>query len=363
MLPFAYNYVIREWRFAYNLDLNRLPAPSLVVQTTYAELLERCRAAAFSDPFTDDGTFTPKTVKGRRYWYFQENAQKGRGQKYVGPETPELLERIGKHAQARSDERERRALVSTLIRSFRLPSPPPEIGNVLASLANAGVFRLRAVLVGTLAYQTYSAMLGEPLSASATMTDDIDIAQFKEVSLAVEDEIPPILDVLKDADKTFEPVPHIHGPQHATSYRAKGGLRVDFLTPNRGADTDMPQELPALQTKAEPLRFLDFLIREPEDAVVLHGSGILASVPSAHRYAVHKLIIARRRRAGSAKSDKDLLQAQTLLGILARKRPFDLKTAFEEAYDRGKAWRDAIEQAMNAVDAQIRDAAYAAIGN
>jgi hypothetical protein len=340
-----------------------MPAPSLVIQTTYAELLERCRVAAFSNSFAGDGTFTSKAVKGRRYWYFQESSKKGRGQKYVGPETPELIEQIGRHTQARNDERERRALVSTLIRSFRLPAPPAEIGNVLAALANAGVFRLRAVLVGTLAYQTYSAMLGEALPSSAMLTDDIDIAQFKEVSLAVEEAISPILDVLKGADKTFKPVPHLHGPQHTTSYRAKGGLRVDFLTPNRGADTDVPQALPALQTKAEPLRFLDFLIREPEEAVVLHGSGILLSVPSPYRYAVHKLIISRRRRTGSAKSDKDVLQAQSLLGILARKRPFDLKAAFEEAYDRGKAWRDAIQEAMSGIEGSVREATLAAIGD
>ena len=44
-----------------------MPAPSLVVQTTYAELLERCAAAAaFGESFPDDGTFTPKTIKGRK---------------------------------------------------------------------------------------------------------------------------------------------------------------------------------------------------------------------------------------------------------------------------------------------------------
>jgi hypothetical protein len=64
-----------------------------------------------------------------------------------------------------------------------------------------------------------------------------------------------------------------------------------------------------------------------------------------HRYAIHKLVVSRRRRTSSAKSDKDIVQAQTLLGILAKRYPFDLKTAFEEAYDRGKVWRDAIQDA------------------
>jgi len=62
----------------------------LMMQTTYAELLERTRAAAFSDDFPEDGTFVPKTLRGRVYWYFQASTAHGRGQKYVGPETPDL---------------------------------------------------------------------------------------------------------------------------------------------------------------------------------------------------------------------------------------------------------------------------------
>ncbi|HEX3215461.1 MAG TPA: GSU2403 family nucleotidyltransferase fold protein, partial [Aestuariivirgaceae bacterium] len=52
--------------------------------------------------------------------------------------------------------------------------------------------------------------------------------------------------------------------QGKTSYIAKGGIRVDFLTPNDGPETDEPQSLPALQTDAQPLRSLSFLIREPQ---------------------------------------------------------------------------------------------------
>ena len=125
-----------------------MAVPPLVAQTTYAELLERCANAAFNDAFTEDGAFTPKTLKGRKYWYFQTGTGAARTQRYVGPETPELLERIAHHKETRDDERERRALVSTLVRSFGLPRPIPEIGDVIAALAKAGVFRLRGVLVG-----------------------------------------------------------------------------------------------------------------------------------------------------------------------------------------------------------------------
>src|SRR5271169_2894170 len=146
------------------------------MQTTYAELLDRCRATAFQDAFPQDGTFVPKTIKGKRYWYFQQSSDAGRAQKYVGPETPELLKQISEHKEVSEDKRERRALVSTLVRSFALPRPIPEIGDIAAALANAGVFRLRGILVGTVAYQTYAPMLSTRLPLPNLQTGDVDIA-------------------------------------------------------------------------------------------------------------------------------------------------------------------------------------------
>lgn len=332
-----------------------MAAPPLVMQTTYAELLERCGNAAFGEAFAEDGSFISKAIKGRRYWYFQTGTGATRTQRYVGPETPELLERIAHHRELRDDERERRALASTLVRSFHLPRPTPESGDVIAALAKAGVFRLRGVLVGTIAYQTYSAMLGTRLSIASLRTDDVDIAQFKNISVAVGDSTPPVLDVLKTVDKTFRAIPHIVDGRRVTNYVAKSGLRVDFLTPNQGRETGLPEALPALGTDAQPLRFLDFLIHEPEPAVILHGPGIFVQVPSPARYAVHKLIVSRRRREGHAKRDKDIQQASALLEVLGEKRPHDLKLAWEEAYERGSAWRELLMQGLSVASGSGRD--------
>jgi hypothetical protein len=331
-----------------------MPPPQLVLQTTYAELLERCATSAFNATFTPNGAFTHKTINGRKYWYFQSTNQGERTQRYVGPETPELLKQIENHQEARDDERERRSLVSTLVRSFGMPQPVPEIGSIVEALAKAGVFRLRGVLIGTVAYQTYSAMLGSKLPISILQTGDVDIAQFKKVSVAVNDQTPPVLNVLKEANKTFRPVPTIHGEQ-VTSYAAKGGLRVDFLTPNEGADTDKPQRLPAFQTDAQPLRFLDYLIRDPEPAVILHGAGVYVNVPAPQRFAIHKLMIARRRREGAAKRDKDVQQAEALLSLLLKKRRYELKSAWEEAYKRGKEWRRLLSEGLDDLTLPIHD--------
>jgi hypothetical protein len=335
--------------------------PKLIMQTTYAELVDRCANAAFSEAFAEAGAFIAKTVKERRYWYFQTGAGESRTQRYVGPETPELLERITNHREIRDDIRERRALVSTLVR-FGLPRPVPVIGNIIAALATAGVFRLRGVLVGTVAFQTYQAMLGVRLPTASIQTGDVDIAQFKTISVAVEDSTPPVLDVLKEVDKSFRPVPHTVDGRRVTSYTAKGGMRVDFLTPNEGGETGEPQSLPALQTDAQPLRFLDYLIYEPEPAVILHDAGIYVQVPAPARFAVHKLILSRRRREGTGKRGKDIQQAEALLRTLAEIRPHDLKQAWDEAHARGPTWRQLLHEGLSEVPGYTRDLTLKTVG-
>ena len=334
----------------------------LALQTLYAELVDRAALDAFDEAFPEDGTFVPKTVRGRRYWYFQLPTEKGRSQRYVGPETPDLLDRIKHHKQERKHRRDRQILVSTLVRSGQLPAPQPEIGEIVAALARAGVFRLRGVLVGTTAYQTYAAMFGTRLPLAALRTDDVDIAQFKDVSLAVEDATPPILEILRKVDPSFRSVSEQTDNRRTTKYRAKNGIRVDFLSPNRGPDTDDAVSLPAFTTDAAQLRFLDFLIREPEPAVILHGMGVYVAVPAPHRYAIHKLIVARRRRLGAAKSDKDIQQATSLLDVLARKRPRELRTAWEEAYGRGPKWRRLLGEGLRLVPVEVRDRTLKTIG-
>jgi hypothetical protein len=227
-------------------------------------------------------------------------------------------------------------------------------------LATAGVFRLRGVLVGTVAYQVYAAMLGVRLPAAMVQTEDVDVAQFADVSAAIGDATRPMAEVLREVDASFRPVPHVD-PQRVTRYVAASGVRVEFLTPNRGRETEQPQNLPALGTDAQPLRFLDFLIRDPEPAVLLHGPGILVSVPAPQRYALHKLVVARRRRE-DAKRDKDRLQAQALLDALVRRRPHELRAAWVEAFGRGRTWRRLLGEGLGLLPPATRDHVLRTVG-
>jgi hypothetical protein len=332
----------------------RLPLP---IQTIYADLVDRCTIAAFDTDYPSNGSFVQVPVKGRVYWYFQQGSKDESGRqprKYVGPDIPELAERIKKHGTIKSAYRERRQLIAAL-RQSGLYAPPAETGDVLAAMAAAGVFRLRACVIGTVAYQTYGGLLGVKLADAAVQTGDVDIAQFRSISIAIaeDDRTVPMRDILKSVDPSFRSVAYAQDGRIEATYVNDAQYRVEILTPNRGPNTDTPQDLPALGTHAQPLRFLDYLIYEVVPAVVLHDGGVLVNVPRPERYALHKLIIAQRRREGAAKIDKDLRQAEELLDVLADRRKADLRDAWEEIMDRGPTWRRHVRESLEQLDPKV----------
>jgi len=338
--------------------INEIP---LALQTLYAELIDQCAPADFERDFPASGNFVCKERNGRRYWYFQATIDGRQRQKYVGPETPQLLSRIESHRHARTAAKGRREMVQAL-KQARMPNPDEQAGKLLAALSEAGVFRLRTVLVGTMAYQTYAPLLGVRFSGQMLRTGDIDLAQFRDISILVEDQTPPVIDILKKVDPTFREVPYSMDSRRTAAYRSAGGYRVEFLTPNKGPDTGEPQKLPALGTDAQPLRFLDFLIHNYIPAAILHGEGVLVNVPSPERYALHKLIVARRRREGAAKIDKDIRQAGTLLEVLVAKRRSDLKNVWQELQAKSPKWRQLLAEGLAMLPMNIRGATLDAVG-
>ena len=325
----------------------------------YSELVQRCLDAAFSADFAIEGRFITAESRGRRYWYFDTATETGgKKRRYVGPvDDPDLTGRVEAFKDLKADARGRRKLVSTLVREAGLPRPDPVAGDIMRALADAGLFRLRCVLVGTLAFGAYPAVLGARLGGSLMGTGDADVAQFHSISAAVGDALPPVLEVLRSVDATFRELPHISDGRASTRFRSASGFLLEFLTPDTGsADYEgRPAVMPAPGgAAAEPPRFLDYLIHQPIRAVLLHGSGVPILVPAPERYAVHKLIVATRRRDsgdGGAKAAKDRQQAMTLLSAMVElRREEDVADAWMEAWDRGLSWRKAIEASLDVTD-------------
>lgn len=328
----------------------------ITYQTLYSELVQRSLDESFTSEFSSDGRFVAVEVKGKKYWYFDtpKPGDTRQDRRYVGPaDDPEITKRVEAFKDIKADLKGRRRLVSTLVREAYLPRPLPMTGQVVEGLAKAGFFRLRGVLVGTVAYQCYSAVLGRRLDASAMQTGDADFAQFHEISVAVGDSLPPILEVLRRVDPTFREIPSQMDGRVSTQFVSRDNFKVEFLTPNRGPDDHegKPVQMPALGgAAAVPLRFLDYLIHQPIRAVLLHGAGVPVLIPSPERYAVHKLIVGSRRkedRDANAKAAKDRLQARSIFeAMIADRQHADLASAFMEAWDRGDHWRAAIRKSI-----------------
>jgi hypothetical protein len=335
----------------------------LVYRTMFAELGQRCMDAQFvrdfriekvDGTFSLEGAFFKMKVKDRDYWYHKGSTADGRKQTYVGPVSdPEITQRVEEFERIKDDQKARRKLVSTLVREAGLPAPDRFTGDVVEALATAGIFRLRGVLIGTVAFQCYAGLLGVRPGGSALQTGDANFAQSHAISAPVEDTLPPMLDVLRTVDPTFREIPSQTDARRSFAFENKDRYRIEFLTPNTGsADYDgKPAPMPALGgAYAQPLRFLDFLLTDPVRSVMLHRSGIAVTVPAPERYAVHKLIVASRRQAdanGILKRDKDVKQAEILMEALIKtRRHAELAEAYAEAWERGPSWRDGLTKGM-----------------
>lgn len=317
----------------------------LAAQTLFAELLQRSLDAEFDSEYGEHGGFVRKKSKNREYWHFQWREGEKIRNKYVGPVSDAAItDRVQRFSTLKASFKRRQTLVRALI-AAGLPTPDPLSGRIVEALWKAGFFRLRGVLVGTLAFQTYAGVLGVELGRRPLMTQDADFAQFWGVSENIGESLEPPLTILRSVDETFREVPHINDPFVSTRYRNARDYMVDFLTPNRGSDEHQrrPARMRALAgTGAEPLRHLDFLIHKPERTVLLHGGGIPVTVPRAEAFAVHKLIVAVDR-VNQAKSTKDIQQVDLLIEALALKRPAELAEAWQQAWSAGRQWRRKLE--------------------
>ena len=341
--------------------LERLPVS---IQTLYADLADKAWTGNFREVMASGGTPYKRTHKGREYWYWQPPTKGGNrpSARYLGPDSPEVRRRIQDRTELAAARKDRLEIVRAL-RAARLPLPDGLSGNVLAVLAEAGAFRLRAVVVGSVAFQCYGPMLGFRMPRELGRTGDVDIGQFHAVSLAVDDEIDAdLLSVLRRADPRFKAIPSPADTRRTQRYAIRAGTQetfsVDVLSPLRGQARTGPTNLKALRGHAQLLRFLDFLIYREVEAVALHGPGVPIKVPTPERFALHKLIVSRRRIdtvASQAKARKDLAQAEILLRALAKDRPYELDAAWQELQGRGPAWRQMAERAKQAIPKSLRE--------
>lgn len=292
-----------------------------------------------------------KTVGKKKYWYDQYRLGTEVLDRYIGEDAPELRERLARHQEIarelKANERERARLMRVL-RAENYLMTDARTGQAVSAMARAGVFRLGGTLVGTQAFRLYEGELGVRIGLDqSAVTDDIDIASFERLSIVLGDSVEPSLGEVFSQLK-FEPMP---SPDPGRVWRWRQTDRttlVEFLAPSFSEDEGI-RDLPALGVSAQSLHFLNFLIAEPLQTPLLYRAGVLVQVPRPERYAIHKLIVADRRRDGpdALKARKDRAQAAFLVEVLSEERPDDLAEAYAIALANGPAWRSRLSASLD----------------
>ena len=331
-------------------------------QTLYAELSERLRALEAARSFASlSGTFAKKQVREGGYWYFKTSeGAAGQREYFIGPDDRATRAVMKAYFAGRAEAQATLAAIERLCAMLRqggamLTDTPS--ARVIAGLASAGVFRVGAVLVGTHAFIALGNLLGVRWE-SALRTQDIDLAASRVLHVVVpqtEADLPRALDAL---NLGFLPVPGLNPKSPETSFKVRGkALRVDLLTPARGARDGRPVSIPWLKAAAQPLELLDYLLEAPVSVPLVNGGATLVNVPDPARFALHKLMVSGRRQVfEQTKAGKDRQQASEIIAALYEDRRGDLGLAVKALNKRPAAWRPRLKREL----AKLPDALSAA---
>lgn len=335
---------------------------SVQVQTLFAELAERVIAREAGRSIARlSGFFAEKTIGDKTYWYFKTSLP-GRGQHeyYLGLETRALRRLIDAHRAERPTEEIEEAEIARLCSMLRTAGAnciDAGAARVIRALADAGLFRLGGILVGTHAFLVLGNVLGVRWNSS-TRTQDIDIAAESSLAVALpplEANLPTVLDGLKLG---FLPVPGLDSRDASTSYKVRGKeLRVDFLTPAHGRARTKPVSIPRLGLSAKPMELMDYLMDGSISTIAVDGGATMINVPDAARLALHKLAVAHRRPLSEQpKAAKDRAQAMALLERLHADRPGDIPRALAVARENFPSTFNSIQKSTKRLpESDIRE--------
>jgi len=322
-------------------------------QAAYAQLMDAALTTEHMRTVADlSGSFSSKTIKGHKYWYFQYTEPSGKlRQIYVGPDNDAVKSLI--------ELKDRPGAVQNLVPlaasavALGCAAVLPKHLRVIARLSEYGFFRAGGVLIGTHAFLAYGNMLGVQWG-DTSRTQDIDFAHAgKNIALA----LPSNLEVnthsaIESLQMGLLPISGLKGKAGATYLAPRDpSFRLDFLTTlHRGGENKY--EHPQLHVTLQPLKFMEYSLVQIQQAVLFNKeSAVVVNVPHPARYALHKLIVyGEREGAFAAKASKDLVQAASLLRYFRESRTWEIKAAYEDLVNRGKGWVSRFERGEKAIE-------------
>ncbi len=320
-----------------------MEALSPTLQAAYAELLDELVALdAHRTIGHAPGAFVTKEIRGRTYHYFQYSTPGGRTtQAYLGPSDRVLDAVVRRYEVERAELAADRSRIEELCAMLRAGATVTDAASsrVIGALADSGIFKLGGVLVGTHAFAVLGNLLGVRWTHAHARTDDIDIASDRTLEVAMPELAADVPKTLDSLDMGFLPIPSLSPKEPSTSFSVRRhALRVDLITPARNRSA-RPVRIARFNAAAAPLSFVELLLEQSQPAAVIGSHAVLVRVPHPAHFAIHKLIIAKRRAAAfHTKRDKDIAQAAHVIEALETLRPGELRSAWRKARSRGPGW-------------------------
>lgn len=230
------------------------------------------------------GMLKQRSRRGTDYWVREYIRIDGRkDDEHIGTVDKVDPQRL-KEMQAQIDLAKALVAGSSKLRLFGYQRVERKTAAVLAALFNHGLFQAGLTLVGS---HAYGALLNELGIAAGYTTQDID---------------------------------------QALAVALPEGMEVRRLVKESGA------------TPAQAIPFLDFLVEDPLDAVILAPNHVVpVKVPAPERFVLHKLYSSQSRRADRDKVRKDLRQAAVIAAALEEEAPAALDEALRAMPRAGRA--------------------------
>lgn len=255
-----------------------------------------------------------KKAKGRQY-LFKTRDRYGYGES-LGPRSAETEKILAEFQKAKKESKNRLANLknrlkeqSRFCKAAMIQRVPRIVTGVLRVLEQRNLLGQNILVIGTNAMYAYEAAAGVFLDRPLTATRDMDILWDvrPKLTLFAEDETASIdlLDVLRKADKSFEPVA-------PGSFRAvnRDGYMVDLIKPeskslvgNDPVRMGGPGDL-----KAAEIRSLHWLISSPKFSQVIIGDDgypVSMVVPDPRAFAVHKVWLSEQTDREPVKKKRD----------------------------------------------------------
>lgn len=315
-------------------------------QTAYSTLLQKVQSSRYAK--LNQVGFTTKRPKDQTYWYCQYTDISGaRRQRYMGIDSEELRTSIEDAKQSQLASGTILADRKRLVAMITAGGGTPEKGRpakIIEKLSDAGVFDAGGLLIGSYAFSCYGNLLGVTFDDAMRRTEDMDIACDQSIEIGF------MCDVKADVAAV---APEMAQPKQINPWVppydmvASDGFKLEFLTSRPDPSHKEPIKIERFGINALPLDFLEFIIQNAVQAVVLYGSGILVNIPDPARFAIHKLAVSQLRPSSTPeKKRKDLAQASAVIEYLLEENPGSLLLATDAAKQLGNTFSTLVEVAM-----------------